>query len=98
MKLVSFNLKIFLEELERVQEQIEKTKKASENWLWYQKDRQEWGNTNQYAASSARLKLETELMVLRERLAVAYDFQGDRGLVNFEPTGLSSPEDHVVIE
>ena len=96
--MTSFNLKIFLEELDRLEEAVKEVEEAAKPWLWHQNDRQTWGNTDQYAASAARLALEEKLMVLRERMAIAYDFQGDRGLVNFEPTGLASPEDHVVIE
>lgn len=98
MKLVSFNLKILMDETDRLCEQIEDTKKAANHWLRYQNERELYGSADQQGNAYARLALEQELMKLRERLAIVYDFQGDRGLANFEPTGLATMEDVAIYE
>lgn len=85
MKLTSFNLRIFVDECERLKEDIDALHKVADGWLWYQDDRKSFGNTDQNAAGYARQALEEQLMKIRERLAVVYDFQGDRGLHNFVP-------------
>lgn len=85
MKLVVFNTKILMDELDRLTENITKTKKEGERWLYYQRDRADWGNTDQAGTAHARMAFEQELMDLRERMATVYDFMGDRGFVNFEP-------------
>lgn len=44
--------------------------------------------------SGHRQHLETQLTDFRKKMSTIYDFMGDRGLVNFEPTGFADELEH----
>jgi hypothetical protein len=88
MKITQFNLQIFVEELKSLEEMIPDITGSAENWLKYQKQRDQYGWRDEYGTSAARAALEDRLTDIRQKLATVYDFMGDRGLTNFEPTTL----------
>jgi hypothetical protein len=90
MKITRFNLKIFVEELERLHDEIPDVQSASESWLKYQEQREKYGWQDQYGTQASRMALEDRLTQIRQRLALVYDFMSDRGLVNFEPTQMEA--------
>ena len=87
MKVTQLALKIFLDEVKSLEAPTERVTKASERWLKLQKEREAWGSSDPYWIALARNELEGALIEYRERLAVIYDVMGDKGLVNFIPTG-----------
>jgi hypothetical protein len=44
---------------------------------------------------AVRLGLENQLNELREKLALVYDFQGDRGMADFAPAGFNNSNEEV---
>jgi hypothetical protein len=86
MKATSFNVNIFVEEVERLEREIPELVKSCKHWVKHQDERRKWGSTDQYSAQYARSAMERRLMKFRHDMATVYDFMGDRGLVNFEPT------------
>jgi hypothetical protein len=86
MKVSRFNLKILEGELDQLQEQLEPLRKAIKSWsepMWQDVD---------YVARQ-RYKLEKELTSFRERMALIYDFMGDRGLADFIPTSIRNEQE-----
>lgn len=82
MKLTQYNVNIFNDELKALVNLIEEVHRAGEKWVGLQEAREK-GSVNQYATQTRRLELETLLNKLRTKLATVYDFQGDRGMVDF---------------
>jgi hypothetical protein len=80
MKLTQFNTKIFVQELETLIDDIEKVNNAAKTWLDDQENR---SLRSQWTIQMHRETLENNLNDLRYRLATVYDFQGDRGMVDF---------------
>lgn len=80
MKLTQFNTRIFVQELETLVDDIEKLNIAANKWLEDQEDRTK---VNPYTIQMDRENLEEKLNEFRYRLATVYDFQGDRGMVDF---------------
>ena len=87
MKISQFNLNILLDEVDALCQMQKPLKEAAQEWLKHQKSREVYGSSDQYWTALARTKLERELIEFREKLAMVYDFMGDRGLVEFQPTG-----------
>lgn len=81
MKISRFNLKILESELDSLERDFEPLRKAIKSWANPIYKDQEW-------IATQRNRLENELTAFRDRMAVIYDFMGDRGLANFEPTSL----------
>jgi hypothetical protein len=92
VKITRFNLQIFVEELERLHDEIPDVQSAAESWLKHQEEREKYGWQDQYATAASRMALEDRLTEIRQRLALVYDFMSDRGLVNFEPTQMEASE------
>lgn len=88
MKLSRFNLGIFITEAESLCDLVPSLKEASEEWIKLQNRRDAGWTVDQDQINYIRSKVERLLMQFREKMATVYDFQGDRGLVNFEATGL----------
>lgn len=86
MKISQFNLKILLEEVDTLCDMRAELKEAGKSWLRFQEERDKWGSVDQYWTAISRSKLERKLVEFREKLAMVYDFMGDRGLVEFTPT------------
>jgi len=80
MKLTQFNTKIFVQELETLVQDIEKVTTAANKWIDDQENR---SLRSQWTIQIDRERLENSLNELRYRLATVYDFQGDRGMVDF---------------
>jgi hypothetical protein len=92
MKITQFNLKIFVDELRSLGEMIPDVETTAEQWLKYQERRDKWGWQDQEGTAAARGSLEARLTEIRDKMATVYDFMGDRGLTNFEPTILEASE------
>jgi hypothetical protein len=86
MKISRFNLKILEGELTALQEQIELMHRAIKNW-----SEPTWTDAD-YVASQ-RFKLEKRLTEFREKMALIYDFMGDRGLADFVPTSIRNEQE-----
>jgi len=80
MKLTQFNTKIFIQELETLKEDIDKVIGSGNKWVDDQENR---SLRSQWTIQIDRERLENHLNELRYRLATVYDFQGDRGMVDF---------------
>src|SRR4051812_38114175 len=80
MKLTQFNTRIFVQELETLVGDIEKLNIAANKWLEDQENRTK---VSPYTIQMHRENLEEQLNQFRYRLATVYDFQGDRGMVDF---------------
>lgn len=85
MKISRFNLKILESELLTLEHSFPDLRKAIADWSSSQ-DRRDNGSVDQEWVAIQRSRLERELTAFRERLAVIYDFMGDRGLTEFIPT------------
>jgi hypothetical protein len=90
VKITQFNLKIFVEELERLHDEIPDVNASAQSWLKLQEQRDKYGWQDQYGIAASRMALEDRLTQIRQRLALVYDFMSDRGLVNFEPTQMEA--------
>ncbi|HEY1248818.1 MAG TPA: hypothetical protein VGE97_07525 [Nitrososphaera sp.] len=90
MKLSRFNTQIFIKELEDLSQQISETKTQAETWIEAVDRRDKGMGWSQYHVQGLRMGLENRLNELREKLAVVYDFQGDRGMADFVPAGFNS--------
>ena len=90
MKLTQFNTKIFVQELDDLQGQIEQVKHQATTWLEGQERRDKGWGFDQYRMQGIRMGLENQLNDLREKLALVYDFQGDRGMADFAPAGFNT--------
>lgn len=90
MKLTQFNTRIFVQELKDLNNLIEETTDQANAWLEGQERRDKGWGFSQYEMQGIRLALEDKLNDLREKLAVVYDFQGDRGMADFVPAGFNS--------
>jgi len=86
MKISRFNLKILEGELDALEEMLTPLRKAAKSWsepMWTDAD---------YVATQ-RFKLEKNLTEFREKMAIIYDFMGDRGLADFIPTSIRNEQE-----
>jgi hypothetical protein len=67
----------------------------AETWLDGQEKRDKGYGVDQYRMQSIRISLEDRLNELREKLALVYDFQGDRGMADFAPAGFNNGNEEV---
>lgn len=93
MKLTQFNTRIFVQELEDLGALINRVQNQANVWLDGQERREKGGYFNQYDVQAVRYGLESQLNELREKLALVYDFQGDRGMADFVPAGFNIEEE-----
>jgi hypothetical protein len=98
MKASVMNIGILLDEITSLERQFPEIRKSCRAWLALQDQRKEYGSINPYQLQAERADMEERLMDFRQKLATIYDYMGDRGLVNFVPTGVAAPEQRVVIE
>lgn len=98
MKITIFSLSVFLDEVKALERKRPALEEAAQAWLAMQKQRQDYGSVDGLKLQGVRMKLEDELMEYRQALANVYDFMGDKGLVNFVPTGVAAPEQRMIIE
>jgi len=90
MKLTQFNTKILVQELDDLGNLIDKVTHQANTWLNGQERRERIGYVNAYDMQAVRYALENQLNELREKLALVYDFQGDRGMADFVPAGFGN--------
>lgn len=90
MKLSQYNTKIFVSELSDLADKIDQVQHQATTWIEGQERREKGQGFNQYQMQSIRLGLENQLNELREKLALVYDFQGDRGMADFAPAGFNN--------
>jgi len=90
MKLTQFNVKIFVSELEDLESMSSRIRTQAETWLDGQERRDKGYGFDQYGMQAIRMGLEDQLNAFREKLALVYDFQGDRGMADFAPAGFNS--------
>ena len=69
--------------------QISQVETQATTWLEMQERREKGWGSDQYRTQAVRVALEDQLNELREKLAIVYDFQGDRGMADFVPAGLT---------
>jgi hypothetical protein len=81
MRVVRPTLKIFLSEMDKLDEEGKKLREAADAWIKELDHRDNgWGN-DQYYISILRDKLEASVVSYRKQLAAIYDYGGDKGLV-----------------
>src|SRR6516164_5768567 len=95
MKLTQFNTRIFVQELSDLSDMIGRVSHQAETWLDGQEKRDKGYGVDQYRMQSIRISLEDRLNELREKLALVYDFQGDRGMADFAPAGFNNGNEEV---
>lgn len=98
MKLTQFNTKIFVQELTDLSELISQVNHQASTWLNGQEAREKGQGIDQYRMQGIRMGLENQLNELREKLALVYDFQGDRGMADFAPAGFNNGDEEEVVE
>lgn len=88
MKLSRFNLSILLSENKALADLEEELREAGEAWMESVNRREE--GSSDWLTKGRRERLERLLTEYRFKLAAVYDFMGDRGMVDFAPTGYAS--------
>lgn len=88
MKVTQLSLKMFLDSVKALDTAAVEVREKAQYWLGLQEDRQVGYTPDAYVVNVARSNLEDALEHYREQLAHTYDFMGDKGFVNFVPTGV----------
>jgi hypothetical protein len=89
VKLSQYNTKIFVSELSDLSHMLDRVMHQATTWIDGQEARGR-GGVSQYQMQQIRMGLENQLNELREKLALVYDFQGDRGMADFAPAGFNN--------
>jgi hypothetical protein len=95
MKLTQYNTKIFISELDDLSNLITKITNQANTWLEGQERRDKGWGVDQYHMQAVRIALEDQLNEIREKMALVYDFQGDRGMADFVPAGFGNEPEEV---
>jgi len=89
MKLTQFNTRIFVSELDDLSDIIIRVQNQANTWLEGQERRDKGFGFDQYGMQAVRIALEDMLNEFRDKVALVYDFQGDRGMADFAPAGFN---------